>query len=470
MRRSSRQLFLSATLIIITCGAFGQSSISADQPNAGQSASPVVISLSDAIKRAQQNEPSFASAVAEKGASALNRSIARSSLLPGVIAHNQFLYTQPNGVKNPAGQVGAPAPVRFIANNAPHEYTNQASVTETLGLLPIAQLKLADATAAQSAAALEIARRGLVVTVVGQYYGLLSADAKVKVAQRAMQEASRLANLTRQLEQGREVAHADVVKADLQAQQRQRDLEDAQLGADSARLGFGVLLFPDPRTPYVLEEEGKQVPPVPARADVEAAAQRNNPDLRNALESLHAADANVKVARAGFYPDLVLNYTYGIDSAQFAQYGLPVSDVGTDGSRTLLGTPQNLGYSASATLDIPVWDWFATRDRVKQGQLRRTAAKTALSFAQKHLVAQLDAYYREAEVAGRQRVSLEQSEQTAAESLQLTNLRYQAGEATVLEVVDAQNALSLAEQAYANGLVRYRGALANLQTLTGTLP
>jgi outer membrane protein TolC len=147
-----------------------------------------------------------------------------------------------------------------------------------------------------------------------------------------------------------------------------------------------------------------------------------------------------------------------------------VSDVGTDGTRTLLGTPKNLGYSASATLDIPVWDWFATRDRVKQGQLRRTAAKTALSFAQKHLVAQLDAYYREAEVAGRQRVSLEQSEQTASESLQLTNLRYQAGEATVLEVVDAQNALSLAEQAYANGLVRYRGALANLQTLTGTLP
>src|ERR1700722_10490673 len=63
MRRSSRQVFLSATLIVITCGAFGQSSISADQPNSGQSANPVVISLSDAIKRAQQNEPSFASAV-----------------------------------------------------------------------------------------------------------------------------------------------------------------------------------------------------------------------------------------------------------------------------------------------------------------------------------------------------------------------------------------------------------------------
>jgi outer membrane protein TolC len=52
----------------------------------------------------------------------------------------------------------------------------------------------------------------------------------------------------------------------------------------------------------------------------------------------------------------------------------------------------------------------------------------------------------------------------------LTNLRYQAGEATVLEVVDAETALSQAEQAQADGVVRYRVALANLQTLTGVLP
>ena len=53
------------------------------------------------------------------------------------------------------------------------------------------------------------------------------------------------------------------------------------------------------------------------------------------------------------------------------------------------------------------------------------------------------------------------------ESLRLTNLRYQAGEATALEVVDAQTTLLQARNAYDDGLVRYRLALANLQTLTG---
>jgi len=54
------------------------------------------------------------------------------------------------------------------------------------------------------------------------------------------------------------------------------------------------------------------------------------------------------------------------------------------------------------------------------------------------------------------------------ESLRLTLLRYQAGEATALEVVDAQTTASQARSAYDDGLLRYRIAVANLQTLTGT--
>ncbi len=75
--------------------------------------------------------------------------------------------------------------------------------------------------------------------------------------------------------------------------------------------------------------------------------------------------------------------------------------------------------------------------------------------------------YNEASVA---RAAVESSRHTAdlaAESLRLINLRYQAGESTALEVVDAQNTLTTARNAYADAQVRYRVALANLQTLTG---
>src|SRR5215471_7754561 len=64
----------------------------------------IVITLDEAIHRAQANEPAFAASLAESKAAALDRSIARASLLPGAVYHNQVLYTQPNGQQNQAGQ------------------------------------------------------------------------------------------------------------------------------------------------------------------------------------------------------------------------------------------------------------------------------------------------------------------------------------------------------------------------------
>ena len=56
----------------------------------------------------------------------------------------------------------------------------------------------------------------------------------------------------------------------------------------------------------------------------------------------------------------------------------------------------------------------------------------------------------------------------ASESLRLTNLRYQAGESTALEVVDAQNTVVQARNAADDAETRYRVALAELQTVTGS--
>ena len=135
---------------------------------------------------------------------------------------------------------------------------------------------------------------------------------------------------------------------------------------------------------------------------------------------------------------------------------------GPDGSR-------NLGYSATVSLDIPVWDWLATEHKVKQSEIRRDAAKVALTATQRRLIAQLDETYAEAQAARDQLASLDLSVSTAGESLRLTKLRYTGGEATVLEVVDAQAAFITAQNAREDGRVRYEAALASLQTLTGNL-
>ena len=76
----------------------------------------------------------FAAAAAASKVALLDRSIARSALLPSITYHNQFLYTQPNGALNQAGSAGTQAAPKFIANNAVHEYASQGIVNETLGV------------------------------------------------------------------------------------------------------------------------------------------------------------------------------------------------------------------------------------------------------------------------------------------------------------------------------------------------
>jgi outer membrane protein TolC len=456
LRRLRKRISYLTCLATLTFAAYAQQ----QTPPAVTQPSPTAITLDDAIARARANEPTFAAAVANSRNAALDRSIARAALLPNVSYNNQFLYTEPNHCPTTnkicaanAG-VSSSAPVRFIANNTVHEYISQGQVNEIIGAQQFNAVSRASASLAVAIAEQEVARRGLVASVASLFYASSTANRRVTVAERAADEAASLTKLTQQRENGREVAHADVVKAQLQQQQRDRDFSDAKINADKARLELAVLLFPDPRTAYTLALPDTP-PVVPARADVEAALAKHNPELESALASAHLADLNVFAARSAYLPSLELNYSYGIDAPQFAA-------TAPDGSR-------NLGYSASATLNIPIWDWFTTHDKVRQSEINRSTARIVLTNTQRKLIAALEEDYAEAVAAHDQLDSLNLSAATAADSLRLTRLKYTNGEATILEVVDAENSLTASELAREDGVVRYQTALANLQLLTGTL-
>ncbi len=422
---------------------------------APQAAMRDTLTLEQAIALAAANEPTFAAAAADQKAAALDRKIARTALLPTATYHNQAIYTEPNGV--PASRIGqttnAPAPI-FIANNAVREYASQGVFNETLGLRQVGAVRLADANAARAQAELEVARRGLVSTVMSLFYEAGTGEGKVRIAREALDEANHFVETTGKREAAREAAHADVLKAQLAQQQRGRELLDAQVTADRARIELAVLLYPDPSTAFNLAPQ-EAPPELGDRTSIQSLAGQNNPELRSALFSVEISQADTYTARTALLPELALQFTYGIDATNF----------GVNGPSGI----HNLGYSMSAQLDIPVWDWLATERKVKQATIREGAAKVALASAQRRLLANLSESYAEASAASQQLTSFSVSVTTARESLHLINLRYVDGESSALEVVDAEGALISAENAEIDGRTRYALALANLQALTGKL-
>ena len=404
---------------------------------------PLTVTLQDALARARQHAGQIQSANLAALQAKEDRVQARAAALPSLNAFNQFIYTEGNGT--PSGV--------FVANDGVHVYNEQAVVhQELLSVVRRGEIRRAMAAEAVARAKVEVAARGLSATVVQDYYAIVAAERKLKNSETSLHEAERFNDITDKQEKGGEVAHADVIKSQIDLEQRRRDMVDAQLAIEKAKIALGVLIFPNFAADFQVVDDLQQaeLPPLPSEAHPQAVDA--SPDLKAAKAGVLQANYDVDVARYAFLPSFGFDFYYGIDANQFA---------------TQSRERHNLGYSAVATLNIPVWNWGATRSKIKQAELKRDQAQLDLSVAQRALDSNLAAAYAEVRAAQSQLVSLRRSVDLSAESLRLMLLRYQAGEATALEVVDAQNTANQARNALDDGLARSRVALANLQILTG---
>jgi outer membrane protein TolC len=438
--------------VTLADSAYGQVAAPANAPGLAQSA-PLTLTLLDALARAQMNAPQLLAALNDANVAREDLLQARAAQRPSASFKSEYLGTQGNGVL-PSG--------RFVTNDGVHVYRDWGIVHQdfTAALTKTGPQRAAAAeTLAQARA--EIARRGVAVTVTRAYYALLTGQRKYATAQQALDQAKRYLDITQALERGGEVPRSDVVRADFQYSQQEQAFEEARLAMDNARLDLAVLLFRDFDQNFTVVDDLSLAPALPAFTEIQTMAERENPDLRAANAALSAAQLDIKLARQAFLPSLTADVAYGIEANAFALH----STVAADPQK---GPLPNLGYFVTISLNVPVWDWGSRTSKVRQAQLKRDQANVELTATQRTLIRNLQGFYQEAQTARDQVDRLRHSMEQAAENLRLNGLRYQAGEATILELVDAQTLLIGARNAYDDGLVRYRLALANLETITGT--
>ena len=423
--------------------AFGQAPPSA--PTSGGGAG-LTLDLLQALARARQYAGQIQSANLTLSMATQDRVQARAATLPQATALSQYIHTQSNGTSSGT----------FISNDGVHVFNDQAFVHQDV--LPIfmrAEQQRAAAAEAVARARVDVASRGLNAVVIQDFYAIADAVRKLDNATLSLTEARQFLDITQKQESGGEVAHADVVKAQIQSQQRQLELNEAQTVIAKAKIALAVLIFPDFQTGYSIKDDLDQADLVPPLPEVRSQAVATNPDIKAASAAVDQAGFDVNIAHYGYLPTVSLDFAYGLNANQLALHN-------PDGQLLL-------GNAAQITVNVPVWNWGATKSKVKQAELRQDQARLDLSLTQRTLQGALASAHAEAEAALGQVSFLREGESLAAQSLKLTLLRYQAGEATAFEVTDAQSTVKLARDAHDDGLARYRIALANLRTLMGTL-
>ncbi len=450
-------------------GTPAESSVQLVQPSAtGQPGAPITVTLQDALDRAQKNDATFLGVKADAEDAREDRVQARAALLPAIGSHFEYLGTEGGGLL----QTG-----KFVTQDGVHVYRLWATVHQDLS--PTTYLgtgyRRAQAAEALAKAKLEIAQRGLTATVTKNYYALVVSQRKYATAQAALQQAQNFLNISEDTERAGQGAHSDVVKAQIQFETQTQAFEESRLAMEEARLSLAVILFPTLNENFTAVDDLDSPRALPPFEEVQGMAARENPDLQAAMQTQRETELDVRAAKGAFLPTMSLDPVYGIEANAFAIHSGVAAfdpaqcDLGVTAADLAVCNRQNhLGYFITVTLTMPVWDWGALRSKLHQAESKREQARVELSQTQRELVSNLYTAYNEASVARAAVDRLRRTADLATESLRLVNLRYQGGASTVLDVVDAENTLTTARNAYDDAQVRYRVALAQLQTLTGT--
>lgn len=419
----------------------------------GTSAAPPVITLQDALDRSKKLDAQYNLAVSNAAVAKEDRVQAKSSLLPNLSQTTQYLGTQGNGVA-PSG--------RFVTNDGVHVYRAWGVLRQDFTANTFLQTGYRKAQAAEALAnaRVEVAQRGLSVTVTKNYYALVGAQRKYATAQQSLQQAQRFFDISQQQENVGQAAHSDVIKAQIQLEQQRQAFQEANLAMQTSRLNLAVLLFPDLNENFTVIDDLDSALALPEFPEIQSLAGRQNPELRAAQETLRQASLDVRGARNESLPTLTIEANYGIEANAFALHS-------TVAAAPQFGRLPNLGYYFVGNFTLPVFDWGIRRSKVRQAQAREQQARVELTETQRLLMSNLYNYYNDALTARMAVENLRRASDLAAESLRLINLRYQAGESTALEVVDAQKTMVDARNAYDDAQSRYRVAIATLQTITG---
>jgi multidrug efflux system outer membrane protein len=298
--------------------------------------------------------------------------------------------------------------------------------------------KLRRATEASRAQLLatEDARQTVILTLVSDvasdYFALLELDLQLQITHNTVEAQEASVKLTKL-----RVDHGVATKLDVLQAQQTLDTANAQIPDLERQIAqeenaISILLGNYPQAvprglPLVEQPLPPEVPPGLPSTLVE-----RRPDIREAEQSLVAANAEIGVAKAQFFPQISLTGSGG-------------GAFGRSSAFSSLMSSQLGIWSYGAQVSQPIFTGGALRGNLRVAESQHQQALIAYRQAIQHAFGDVSdaliGYQKLHEVRLRQ----EDTVADLQESVRLSNMRYKGGTTTYLEVLDGQRSLFSAE-------------------------
>lgn len=280
------------------------------------------------------------------------------------------------------------------------------------------------------------ARDIVVLVAANAYLEVLAADARAQSARAQLQTSDALLRQAQDLRQSGIIAGIDVVRAEVRLNSDRQRVTASQNDFEKARLQLARVIGLPIGQAFAISAQLPNVP-VPDTTLEQALAQayKSRPDYLAAQERVKAAEATRAAAASELLPTVRVNADYGA-------LGLTASDT--------VAT-----YSLSGSVNVPIFQGGRTQGRIAEAEADLRQRRAEAEDMRSQIYYDVRSALLDLQATGEQLQVATRSRELANQELTQARDRFAAGVANNIEVVQAQQSVTSAEEEYINALLGY---------------
>jgi outer membrane protein len=402
------------------------------------------LTLADSVALALERNPMVAAASARADAAAEETGVARSALYPEIGASAGYRRFEsriflPESIPFPISDTIGPMDDWSAALNFRYSLYDGGRTRATIDA--------SEAASGSERASADSVRAQVAFAVHQAYFAALGADAAAEAAAARLRRAEEHLRVATRLQSAGAVPRLDVLRASAEVSNARLAVVSAATQRSVARGELATLLDLPPESDLRLSTSGASRALPGELAAMTATALENRGEVRAARGAVASRQALVAAARSGSRPRVELRGSYGVHDDEF------VPDV-----------PE---WAVGATMNVSLFDGNATKKRVAKARAEQRAAEAELARAE--AAVREDVWRAAARVteANQSIETAEASVREAEESVRHARRRYEEGAGTITDLLDAEAALTLAEQRVIEARYALAVAEANLARAAG---
>lgn len=295
------------------------------------------------------------------------------------------------------------------------------------------------------------ARAEVILSVKRAYYGLLLAQSAHKVTQEAVTSIEKHVERVRALYQKGMVSRYDLLRAEVQLSNMQPQLIRMQNAVHLARQTFNMALNRDPGMEVTLTDSMEYRPVDIDSSHLLALAVENRPEYQSLLLRQKMVDRAKLISYSSYQPTvaLIADYSY------------------TKGSGFSASDEWNKNWDVGVAASWLLFDGGAGLGRIKEARANSRQLILAREMLEDGIRLEVTAVYLTLQASQKAVLSQQRAVEQAQEALKIAQVRYENGQATNLDVLDAQLALTQAQTNSIQAVHDYLIGLAMMEKATG---